>query len=43
MTDVKPSRELCSDQAYLRRRFERLALVDAPPGIVSQAKQACAP
>jgi hypothetical protein len=43
ITVLNPSRELCSDAAYLQRRQGRLALVKAGAPVLNDFKRACAP
>jgi uncharacterized protein (TIGR03435 family) len=41
-TRLQPSKALCADGAYLQRRRERLALVQAGPMILKDVEEACA-
>jgi uncharacterized protein (TIGR03435 family) len=43
LTRLQEARTLCSDAAYLQRRRERLALVQAGPLIQKDVERACAP
>ena len=43
ITRLQPSKALCADAAYLQRRRERLALVQAGPMIEKDVQAACAP
>lgn len=43
ITRLQPSKALCADAAYLQRRRDRLALVQAGPMIEKDVKAACAP
>jgi hypothetical protein len=42
-TRLQPSKALCADTAYLQRRRERLALIQAGPLIERDVAEACAP
>ena len=42
-TRLQLSKALCADAAYLQRRRERLALVQAGPMILKDVEEACAP
>jgi hypothetical protein len=43
ITRLNPSKVLCADEAYIQRRLDRLAVVQASPAIVNDFKQACVP